>query len=247
MYVAVAGGTGLVGRMVVERLQRAGHRTTVLTRSNGIDLTTGARLAPALTDVEAVIDVTNAPVTKKAASIEFFQAVTANLLSAEARAGVGHHLALSIVGIDRVPLGYYFGKRAQEELIEAGPVPWTILRATQFHEFAGQVLARMSGPVAVVPRMRTQPIAAAEVAAQLVELVAAEPIGRAADLAGPEVLDLPTMARQLIRRRGCTQRVLPLRLPGRLGRELRGGGLLPSTDGPRGVQPYASWLAAQAG
>ncbi|HEY1133254.1 MAG TPA: NAD(P)H-binding protein, partial [Nocardioides sp.] len=145
MRVAVAGGTGLVGRLTVAELERAGHEVVVLARSTGVDLARPAAeladdLAERLTGIDAVVDALNVVTMKAEVSEEFFGRTTQALLAAEHRAGVGHHVVLSIVGIDRVPYDYYVGKVRQEELVTAGPVPWTILRATQFHEFGGQML-----------------------------------------------------------------------------------------------------------
>ena len=152
--LAVAGGTGLVGAMVVEEVRRTGATPVVVARSRGIDLTTGAGLAAALDGVEAVIDASNVDTMSAKRSIAFFEAATAHLLAAGAAAGVRHHVALSIVGCDRVDLPYYLGKRRQEELVAAGPVPWSVLRATQFHEFAGQLVERSPRPFAMAPRMQ---------------------------------------------------------------------------------------------
>ncbi len=161
MKIAVAGGTGAVGRHVVDVARETGHESVVLTRSTGVDLVAGEGLADALPGVDAVIDVASVQTMSDAASRAFFGAVTRNLLAAETAAGVGHHVALSIVGVDDAPYAYYAGKVLQEQLVEAGPVPWTILRATQFHEFAAQLHARMRfGPIVVVPALQSQPVAA---------------------------------------------------------------------------------------
>ena len=152
--IAVAGGTGVVGRHVVEALAAAGCEPVVLARSTGVDLVSGAGLDAALTGARAVVDVSNVATQRRSASVGFFTAATSALLAAGARAGVRHHVVLSIVGVDRVDTGYYAGKRRQEELVLAGGVPATVLRATQFHEFADQVLAIARGPVAPVPSMR---------------------------------------------------------------------------------------------
>ena len=135
-------------------------------------------------------------------SVRFFETATRHLLDAEQRAGAAHHVALSIVGIDRVRLGYYRGKLRQEEVISAGSVPWTVLRATQFHEFPAQTAARVPGPLVPAPRMRTQTVAAREVAAELVRLATGEPVGRAPDIAGPEIAYLPDLLRRFLRARG---------------------------------------------
>ena len=243
MRIAVAGGTGVVGRHVSEVARERGHDVVVLTRSEGVDLTTGEGLTERLAGIDVVIDASNTNVQKRADAEAFFGAVTNHLLAGEQEAGVGHHIALSIVGIDDVPLGYYQGKRLQERLVVEGAVPWSILRATQFHEFTAQVLhfARV-GPFSLVPRMLSQPIAAVEVAEALVDLAEAGPSGRVPDLAGPEPRQMVDLARQLSNARGQGRRVVPVWMPG-AGKQMRSGGLLPKTDGPRGRQTFEEWLA----
>lgn len=240
--VAVAGGTGVVGRHVVDALTQAGHEVTVIARSTGVDILASEGLPTALESVSVVIDVTNSPASSRHKAVEFFDRVTTNLLAAERQVGVRHHVALSIVGIGRVDLGYYFGKRRQEERVRAGDVPWTILRATQFHEFPGQLADRVRGPLLPVPSMTTQPVAAREAAQVLMELALAEPAGRITELAGPEVHRMPDLARRLLRARGSHRAVLPVRLPGRVGRALAGDGLLPMDGGRRGTQTFSDWL-----
>ena len=242
--VAVAGGTGVVGRHVVAALAAAGCEPVVLARSTGIDLVRGAGLDDALRGVGAVVDVSNVATQRRSAAVGFFTAATSALLAAGARAGVRHHVVLSIVGVDRVDTGYYAGKRAQEELVLAGDVPATVLRATQFHEFAEQVLAIVGGPVAPVPRMRVQPVAAREVGAHLAELVLGPPRGQAPELAGPEVHELSDLVRRLLRARGSRRRVLPLQGPTAASRAAVGGALLPTGPGPRGLQTFDAWLQA---
>lgn len=245
MEIAVAGGTGLMGRLVTAEVERRGHVAVVLSRGRGVDLTTGQGLATALTDVERLIDVSNVTTTSRRRSVDFFDTATRNLLTAGLRSGVRHHVALSIVGVDRVGLGYYAGKRRQEELALAGPVPASVLRATQFHEFPVQLLARLGrSPVLPVPTMRTQPVAAAEVAGALVDLVLGEPKGLVPDLAGPEVLQMPDLVRRVLRARGSRRLVLPVRLPGETGRAMADGGLLPQ-GGTRGHLRFDEWLRQQ--
>jgi uncharacterized protein YbjT (DUF2867 family) len=215
----------------------------VLSRSTGVDLVTGAGLAAALAGAGAVIDVSNVTTTRRAVAERFFTAATTHLRDAAAAAGVGHYVLLSIVGVDRVDLGYYAGKRRQEQLLAAGPVPWTVLRATQFHEFADQVLERVRGPVAVLPAMRSRPVAVAEVADALVEAVAAGPVdGYATELAGPEVIWLADMARAVLPRRGQRRWVLSVPLPGRAGRQLRAGGALPAGGFREGKRTFADYV-----
>jgi uncharacterized protein YbjT (DUF2867 family) len=243
MRVAVAGGTGLTGRHVVAELAAHGHEPVVLARSRGVDAVAGPGLDEALESVDVTIDVTNVRTTRRKAATGFFEAAGRHLLAAEERAGVRHHVALSIVGIDRVDLGYYAGKRRQEEVLAAGRVPWTVLRATQFHEFAEQMLA-MPGPVALVPRMLSRPVAVAEAAAELVRLAVEHPRGMAPELAGPREERMPELVRRLLRARGGRRLVLPLPLPGATGRAMAEGGLLPTSDGPRGTITFDQWLSA---
>ena len=244
MRIAVAGGTGTVGRHVVDVAWERGHDVVVLARSEGVDLTTGEGLSRRLAGVDAVVDVSNVATQRRSEAQRFFRAVTTALLAAEAEQGVGHHVVLSIVGVDQVPLGYYAGKRLQEQLVADGPVPWSVLRATQFHEFAEQSLGFVRlGPVSLVPRMLSQPVAAREVAEALVDLAAAGPSGRVPDLAGPERHDVVRLARRFVRARGMRRAVLPLRVPGAAGRAMRSGVLAPQGEGPRGRITFAQWLA----
>lgn len=243
--VAVAGGTGLVGRHVAAALTAGGHRPVLLARSCGVDLISGAALDRVLAGVDVVVDVSNVTTVSRSRSVAFFTTATRRLLAAGARAGVRHHLVLSIVGVDRVDLGYYAGKRAQEDLALAGPLPVTVLRATQFHEFAGQLLARSRGPLALVPRMRVQPVAAGEVGQALADLAVGAPLGRAPDLAGPQVHELVDLVRRMLHARRSRRLVVPVRLPGPAGRAMASGALLPTEPGRRGRQTFTDWLATE--
>ncbi|MFF1597879.1 SDR family oxidoreductase [Streptomyces mirabilis] len=242
MRVAVAGGTGLVGRHVVEELTAAGHHPVVLARSTGVDVVTGTGLDAALAGVDAVVDVTNVTTTSAKKAIAFFDRVAHTLQDAGEQAGVRHHVLLSIVGIDRVGLGYYQGKLRQEDVLKSGRTPWTVLRATQFHEFAQQTLDRVPGPLAVVPRMRSQPVAAREVAHHLVRLVSAPAQGMAPELAGPRVEQVVDMTGRLLRARHQRRLLLPVKMPGATGTAMTGDGLLPTGPGPRGSQTFDEWL-----
>lgn len=248
MIIAVAGGTGWVGRLVVEAVRAAGDTPIVLARSTGVDLTTGKGLSEALSGASVVIDVSNVSTIRRKKSVAFFEAATTHLLAAEQQAGVTHHIALSIVGCDRVDFGYYYGKRRQEELVLAGPVPATVLRATQFHEFAQQLFQRTRfGPFVLVPAMRAQPVAAREVAARLVELAEGAPAGRVSDVAGPRVERIAELARRYARAAGASGVVVELPLPGAVGRAMRQGGLLPAPDADVRGPAYADWLLEQTG
>jgi len=238
MKIAVAGGTGVVGRHVVDVARERGHDVVVLARAEGVDLTTGAGLAERLAGVDAVVDVTSVRTQKREDAEAFFGAVTRNLQAA----GAAHVVALSIVGIDDVDTGYYAGKRLQERLLAEGTAPWSVLRATQFHEFAEQALQFVRiGPFSLVPRMLSQPVAAREVAEALVHLAEAGPSGRVPDLAGPERHDMVDLSRRVADRR----RVVPVRVPGAAGRAMRSGALCPRGDGPRGRITFDAWLASR--
>lgn len=243
MRIAVAGATGVVGRHVVAVAVERGHHTVALARASGVDLTTGEGLAGLLDGADAVVDVTSVATQRRSAAEAFFGGVTRGLLAEERRAGVGHHVALSVVGIDEVPSGYYRGKLLQERALADGDQPWSVLRATQFHEFAEQCLHFVRvGRVSVVPRMTTRPVAAREVAEALVDLAEAGPRGRVPDLAGPEILPMHELARRVSRARGLGRVVVPVPLPGPAGRAMRDGSLVPSREGPRGTTTFDAWL-----
>jgi uncharacterized protein YbjT (DUF2867 family) len=241
--IAVAGATGVLGRHVVEIARLRGHDVVTLALSTGVDLVAGTGLDGVLDGVDAVLDVTSVQAQSARASKEFFRSVTSNLLAAEKLAGVRHHLAPSIVGVDKAPYGYYAGKLLQERLISEGEVPWTLQRATQFHEFAGQVVERLRrGPVVITPRMRCQPVAAREVAERLIKLVEAGPSGRVPDFGGPREEQMVDMVREYKAAVGAKGWVLPVPFPGALGRALRDGSLIPAPGADHGTQTFADWL-----
>jgi uncharacterized protein YbjT (DUF2867 family) len=244
MKIAVAGGTGVAGHWTVEALSAGGHEVTVIARSAGIDLVTGAGLDAALAGVEAVIDATNVASAGKRASSEFFEATARTLMRAAAVAGVRHIVALSIIGIDRVPYGYYQGKLRQEKVLQESPVPVSVLRAAQFHEFPGQYLARLPGPVVIVPRWRAQPVAAREVGAALAGIAVGDPVGMS-ELAGPREEIMADMIRQVVRARGDRRVVVSVRLPGATGKAMAAGGGLPDRPGLRGTQTFTDWVTEQ--
>lgn len=194
MHIAVAGGTGTAGRYVVEDAERSGHDVVVLSRSRGVDVRSGEGLPDALVGVDVVIDCMDAGIIEQEAATAAFTEAATSLQRVGADVGVGHIVALSIVGIDRAGSGYYAAKLAQERVLAGGPVPVTVLRATQFHEFPAKVISwTRNGSEAHVFDVRVQPVAARTVARALVELAESEPIGRAPDLAGPEA-DIPARA-----------------------------------------------------
>jgi uncharacterized protein YbjT (DUF2867 family) len=244
--IAVAGGTGLVGRQTVEAVRRVGHDPLVLARSAGVDLTTGAGLAAVLDGVDAVIDVTNTPGVSTDQMRAFFAAVTGHLLAAEHHGGVRHHVVLSIVGLDRLPdQGQYAGKREQERLALSGPVPVSVVRATQFFDFAAQVVnwTRRGQSAALAPLL-LQPVAVTDVAEVLVEVAVGEPVNGICELAGPETQDLVDMARRTLAARGESLRLIPT-WRGRYGVEMAGEVLLPRPDARLAPTTFDHWLTTQ--
>ncbi|TPW77580.1 SDR family oxidoreductase [Schumannella soli] len=245
MKIAIAGATGVVGRHTVAAAEAAGHEVVPLSRSAGHDILDAAATATALDDVQALIDVTSVATIKGRESVEFFERGTRALLEAERLAGVPHHVALSIVGIDDIDDGYYAGKLAQERVLTAehGAVDWTVLRATQFHEFAEQTLVRATiGPVTVAPKALVRTVAAREVGARLAELAAGAPAGRASDLAGPEQASLADLMRQMLQHDGARRRLVEARLPGAFGRGMASGSLAGEPDADRGSITFDAWL-----
>ncbi|MBT2497329.1 NAD(P)H-binding protein [Microbacterium oxydans] len=248
MRIAVAGGTGRIGRLVVAELARAGHVAVSLSRGEGIDLLTGVGLRQRLEDVDAVIDATNPPVADIAEAEHAFATITRNLLTAETEAGVGHHVALSIAALDSVAGNpHYFGKRAQEREVTAGAMPFTIVRATQFHDFPAMIAEwTVVDGEGIVPPLLLQPIAPADVAAALVATAVEAPLSASFDIAGPRTEDAVDMARRTLAARG---RELPLRAAWRdaaLGVEFAGEVLLPAPDARLAPTSFDDWLAAGA-
>jgi uncharacterized protein YbjT (DUF2867 family) len=244
MKIAVAGGTGLVGGLLVEALH--GHDVVVLSRAHGVDTAAGTGLDEALQGVDAVVDTTNTNAMDPDAARAFFGTSTQHLLDAEGRAGVRHHVVLSIIGIDRVEgSGHYAGKRRQEEVAEAGPVPVTILRAAQFFEFAELVMGWMrDGDTITLAPLLLQPVAASDVAEALARIAVGAPQGRAADLAGPEPQDLVDMARRILAARGdTTTRITPSWRDGPFGVEMAGEAMLPGPGATLAPTTFEEWLA----
>ncbi|TDV54833.1 SDR family oxidoreductase [Actinophytocola oryzae] len=244
MRIAVAGATGNIGRQTAAFLERDGHEVVRISRALGVDLTTGAGLAEALTGVDAVVDVTNAGATDRDESVRYFGTTTGNLLAAEERAGVRHHVLLSIVGIHGVEgNAHYDGKREQERLVSAGPVPWTIVPATQFHDFAEMVASwTEKDGVATIAPLLVRPVAPSDVAEVLAELAVGDPKGRYVDVAGPDTQDLVDMARRTHQARGREVRLVPT-WDGVFGVAMAGSVLLPGADARIAPTTFEEWLA----
>jgi uncharacterized protein YbjT (DUF2867 family) len=250
MRIAIAGGSGTLGSHVTSELADRGHEVRVLSRRSRefpVDLVSGDGLARALDGCSVVVDASNATSSKRAAQV--LVGGSRRLLQAEQAAGIGHHVCVSIVGCERFSLGYYRVKTEQEHVVETGPVPWTIVKATQFHELAGAALAAAARwRVLPVPQMRLQTVAAAEVARAVADVAEGQPLRSRLLVAGPELTSARELARVWKSVTGRAAVMVPVPVPGKLGRELRAGGL--TTDHPdvRGTQTFAGWLAnSQAG
>ena len=246
MKIVVIGGSGRVGSNVVRRLEAQGHDPVAASPATGVDTITGEGLADVLTGAGVVIDVANAPVWDDEAVRKFFTTSSRNLLAAERDAGVGHHLAVSIVGADLLPRsGYLRAKVAQEAEIEAGGVPYTILRSTQFLEFLPQIAEEGAEGDSV--RLSTglmQPVAAEDVAATVTELATGAPAGRV-ELGGPEALGMDDWARRLFAATGDERAVVSDPHALYYGTELKGGGLTPGEGARIGTIDFDAWFAAQ--
>src|SRR6266436_919135 len=204
MKIVVLGGTGLIGAKLVSLLRSEAHEVIAASPSLGINSITGEGLTEALIEAQVVVDVTNAPSWEDNAVLEFFETSTRNLLATEKKTGVGHHIALSIVGCDRLPAsGYLRAKVAQEKLIKASPIPYTVVRATQFFEFVGGIAqSATQGQTVRLPSGLFQPILSDDVAAALGDVALAEPLNGMFDLAGPEPIRQDDLVRQYLNATG---------------------------------------------
>jgi len=247
MRIAVAGATGNIGARTVAALERDGHEAIRISRSLGVDLTTGEGLDGALDGVDAVVDAISAPPISRDETLAYFGTTTRNLLAAEERAGVRHHVLLSIVGIHGIDGNpHYAGKREQERLIEQGNVPWTIVPATQFHDFAAMVASwTEQDGVATIAPLLVQPIAPDDIADVLAEIASGEPQGRYVDVAGPETQDLVDMARRTNDVRGHTVKLVPT-WSGVFRESMAGSVLLPGENARIAPTTFDNWLAAGA-
>jgi uncharacterized protein YbjT (DUF2867 family) len=196
MKFAVMGGTGLIGARVVRKLNAAGHEAVPHTRSSGVDVVSGQGVDEAAADADVIVNLTNSP-TFDQASLDFFRTSMDNLLAAARKGGVGHFVVLSIVGADRVPeLDYYRAKVLQESILASGPVPYSIVRATQFMEFVDAVLSWTTDDGTVrLPATPIQPIAAEDVAEGVTEVAMGAPLNGIRNIAGPEVFSLDELGR----------------------------------------------------
>jgi uncharacterized protein YbjT (DUF2867 family) len=245
MKIVVIGGTGLIGSKLVALLRQRGQEVLAASPDSGVNTLTGEGLAEALAGAQVVVDLANSPSFEDTAVMKFFETAGRNLLAAEAAAGVRHHLALSVVGTDRLPdSGYLRAKLAQENLIKASGIPYTILRSTQFFEFMGRVADSFSdGKTIRVPPDLIQPILSDDVVAALADLVLGTPANDTLEVAGPEKLRFDELIRRVLGNNNDTREVTTDVHARYFGTELNDQSLVPSGSAPRiGPTRLESWL-----
>jgi uncharacterized protein YbjT (DUF2867 family) len=249
MKIVVIGGSGLIGKKVVPILRQRGHEVVAASPSSGVNAVTGEGLAQAITGAQVIVDVANAPSWEDSAVLAFFETSGRNLLAAEAAAGVGHHVALSVVGTDRLLVsGYFRAKMAQEKLIKASPIPYTIVRATQFFEFVGSIAQLATeGQTVRLPPALMQPIGADDVAAVVADVALAKPLNDTVDLAGPEPIRQDELVRQFLSATGDPRTVVTDPKALYYGLAVDDRSLTPG-DNPRlGPTRFADWLTQSRG
>lgn len=245
MKIVIIGGSGLIGAKTVVRLRRRGHEVIPASPSSGVDTITGKGLAEALAGAQVVVDLANSPSFEGEAVLRFFETSGRNLLGAEAIAGVQHHVALSVVGTERLLASSYFrGKRAQEKLIEASNIPYTIVRSTQFFEFLGAIAqAGSDGQSVHVSPALVQPIAADDVADVMAEVALGPPRNGMLEIAGPERKGLDELVRRFLRERNDTREVVTDPEALYFGLKLDDRSLTPGDDPRTGAIRFGEWLA----
>ncbi|MGW6128677.1 SDR family oxidoreductase [Cellulomonas sp. NPDC055163] len=244
MRIVVIGGTGLIGSRLAPHLVAAGHEVVLAAPSTGVDVLTGAGVDEALTGTDVVVDVSNSPSFEDAAVLDFFTRAGRTLAAAEARAGVRHHVALSIVGAERSPdSGYLRAKVAQEEIVRTSGTPYSILRATQFFEFLRSIAnASTLGDEVRVTDATLQPVAADEVASTLAEVTLGEPIGDHVELGGPERHGLDVLVRRVLEADGDARRTVADHAVGYFGAVIDDASLTTAPGARLGTTTLETWL-----
>jgi uncharacterized protein YbjT (DUF2867 family) len=248
MKIVVIGGTGLIGSKLVEKLRNDGHEPVAAAPNTGVNTLTGEGLAEALEGAQVVVDVANAPAWGDAEVLDFFQTSSRNLLTAETAAGVGHHVTLSVVGTERLlDSGYFRAKLAQEELVKAGPIPYTIVRATQFFEFIGRIAdSGTDGDTVRLSPALIQPEAADDVASTLADVAVGAPLNDTVELAGPEAFPLDELARRFLKASDDPRQVTADVHARYFGVELDDGTLTPGDDARIAPTHFEEWLSQSA-
>jgi uncharacterized protein YbjT (DUF2867 family) len=248
MKIVVIGGTGLIGSKLVNRLRTDGHEAVAASPNTGVNSITGEGLADALKGASVVVDVTNSPSWEDAAVLKFFETSTRNLLTNEAAAGVGHHVALSVVGTERLlESGFFRAKLAQENLIKASKVPYTIVRATQFFEFVKQIVdSSTEGNKVRLPSALIQPMASDDVASALARIATSAPVNGTVEIGGPGQFRLDELARQYLAARQDPREVISDPHGRYYGIEVSERALLPDNSARLGETRFETWLSQSA-
>ncbi len=248
MKIVVIGGTGLIGSKVVKRLRELGHEALAASPDSGVNTITGNGLREALTGASVVVDVSNSPSFEDKAVMAFFETSTRNLLAAERETGVRHHVALSVVGTDRLPdSGYLRAKLAQEKLIEASPIPYSIVHATQFFEFVLRIADEATtGDVVRLPPVLFQPVAAAEVAAAVADVAVGAPLNAVTEVAGPDQVRFDVLIQRGLAARKDPRKVVADPHARYFGTELGERSLVAGSGARLGKIHYEEWLSQAA-
>jgi uncharacterized protein YbjT (DUF2867 family) len=247
MKIVVIGGTGLIGSKVVRKLGERGHDAVAASPDTGVNTMTGEGLADVLQGASVVVDVSNSPSFDDAAVLEFFQTTTGNLLEAEAAAGVGHHVALSVVGTERMSdKGYFLAKSVQEKLIEDSPIPYSIVHATQFFEFIKSIAALATdGDTVRLPPVQFQPMAAEDVADAVCRVALGSPVNGIVEVAGPERFRMDELVRKALKAADDPREVVTDPAAPYFGDyEVDDSTLVPASDARVGEVRFRDWLAA---
>jgi uncharacterized protein YbjT (DUF2867 family) len=246
--IVVIGSSGLIGSKVVTRLRDCGHEIVAASPSTGVNTITGDGLADALAGAQVVVDVTNSPSFDDTAVVKFFDTSGRHLLAAESSAGVGHHIALSVVGIDRtLESGYFRAKMAQENLVKASRIPYTIVRSTQFFEYLGAIAqaSTVAQTVRLSPAL-VQPIAADDVAAFLADIALQAPVNGTIEIAGPERISLDKVVERYLTSKQDARPVVRDPRARYFGLELNDTSLTPGDDPRIGTTRFEDWLRGSA-
>lgn len=245
MKIVVIGGTGLIGSKVVQLLKQQGHEAVAAAPNTGVDTITGKGLPEALAGAQVVVDVSNSPSFQDRAAMDFFETSGRNLIAAEIAGGVGHHVALSVVGTDRLlASGYFRAKQAQEDLIARSPIPYTLIHATQFFEFI-RAIADVStvGGAVRLPPVRFEPIAAQDVAEAIAQAAAGEPANGIIEIAGPETFTLDEAVRRVLEFDHDAREVIADPAAPYYGVEVNDSTLIPAQGARRGTMTLEWWIA----
>jgi len=247
MKIVVIGGSGLIGSKLIALLQQRGHEAIAASPSTGVNTLTGEGLAAALAGAQVVVDVANSPSFEDAAVLHFFETSGRNLLAAEAAAGVRHHVALSVVGTERLQgSGYFRAKLVQERLIEASKIPYTIVRATQFMEFLAAIAqSGTEGQTVRLPSAHLQPVAAQDVALAMADAALGAPVNGMVEVGGPERAGMAAMVERYLRASGDTRTVVADAQAPYFGVAIDDGSLTTRADARLGATTLDAWLAAR--